>query len=153
MNLEQLIEFEEGFKDKAYLCTEGYVTIGIGEKIGPKCTQEELAYYYGDMTMPKSAAYELLTYRLQNFRAQVQKQYGAQWCELSEPRRIILLSMAYQLGVKGLFKFKNMINALKHEDYSEAYEEALDSRWARQTENRAIRHATVLRDGNFDCYC
>lgn len=32
----QLIQIEEGYREKAYYCSEGYPTIGTGHKIGPK---------------------------------------------------------------------------------------------------------------------
>ena len=48
-----------------------------------------------------------------------------------------LVEMAYQMGVGGLLKFRNMLGALRAAKYREAYEHALCSRWARQTPNRA----------------
>ncbi len=36
MNLLDVLQFEEGFRAKAYHCSEGYPTIGIGTKLGPK---------------------------------------------------------------------------------------------------------------------
>ena len=55
--------------------------------------------------------------------------------------------MAYQMGVTGLSKFKNMLTAVELGDFDEAANQALDSRWARQTPERATRHAEMLRVG------
>ena len=41
------------------------------------------------------------------------------------------------MGANGVSKFKNMIVALKSQSYSVAATEMLDSRWAKQTPNRA----------------
>ena len=45
--------------------------------------------------------------------------------------------MIFQLGKTGVSKFKNMWKALSGLDYSTAASEMLDSRWAKQTPNRA----------------
>ncbi len=46
--------------------------------------------------------------------------------------------MVFQLGETGVSKFKNMLKALKEgPDYQTAAIEMLDSRWAKQTPNRA----------------
>ena len=36
MNIISLLNFEEGFSEVPYYCSEGYPTIGIGKRIGPK---------------------------------------------------------------------------------------------------------------------
>ncbi len=69
---------------------------------------------------------------------------------LDSDRQTIIKSMAYQMGVEGLLKFKNMIAALEAEDYSRASREALDSRWAKQTPARAERHAAVIGWGKLN---
>lgn len=54
-------------------------------------------------------------------------------------------NMAYQLGVSGVGKFKNMLAALKAGNRHEAAIHALDSTWAQQTPNRAQRVAARIR--------
>ena len=49
----------------------------------------------------------------------------------------VLCEMIYQMGFSGVSKFKNMIKALQNRDYKLASIEMLDSRWAKQTPNRA----------------
>jgi len=56
-----------------------------------------------------------------------------------------LIEMAYQLGLAGLSKFHNMLQALELHDYERAADEALDSRWARQTPGRARELADRIR--------
>lgn len=56
-------------------------------------------------------------------------------------------NMAYQLGVAGVGKFKKMLSALEANDRQTAAREALDSRWAHQTPERAKRVATLIRGG------
>jgi lysozyme len=64
------------------------------------------------------------------------------WNEMPEECKDILTNMAYQMGGKGLNKFKNMKKALKEKDYKKAAEEMRDSKWAKkQTHKRAERLA------------
>ncbi len=49
----------------------------------------------------------------------------------------ILSEMAYQMGVNGLLKFKKTWRFLESHDFESASVEMLDSKWAKQTPNRA----------------
>ena len=35
-SIVKLLQYEEGFREKPYLCSEGYPTVGTGIRIGPK---------------------------------------------------------------------------------------------------------------------
>jgi len=59
--------------------------------------------------------------------------------------RNVLIEMAYQMGVNGVLKFKNMLRALSQEDYETAADEMLDSRWAKQTPSRAKALSEIIR--------
>jgi len=69
------------------------------------------------------------------------------WDDLSSNRQMALLNLSYQVGVNGVLNFKKMIAALAIGHWDRAYIEALDSKWAKQTPNRAKRVATVLKNG------
>lgn len=142
--LFELLKFEEGYREKAYLCSEGYPTIGIGTKLGPK--NASLLNY--TMVVTEHAAKALLDDEVKKIRNELVKRRW--YIELDSDRQTIIKSMAYQMGCSGLFKFKKMIAALERKDYSSAAKEALDSRWAKQTVARAERHAAVLQWGNLN---
>ena len=57
-----------------------------------------------------------------------------------------VINMAFQLGLPRLFKFKEFKEALVNRDYVSASDEMLDSRWAKQTPNRANQLAEIMRD-------
>lgn len=69
------------------------------------------------------------------------------WRGESRLRKHALVNMAFQLGVNGLLRFKKMLWQMQHGNYKEAYKEALDSHWAKQTPERAMRIAKMIRDG------
>ena len=61
-----------------------------------------------------------------------------------------MANMAYQLGVSGVQKFRKMLAALEAGDRELAAVEALDSRWAGQTPQRAKRITDLLRGETWD---
>lgn len=123
-----LIE-EEGFRDKPYLDTEGIPTFG-----------------YGFTYITKEEAEVILQDRVYSIHKQLEDKYG--WFNyLGSTRQSIIISMVYQLGLSGFGKFKNMIKALEDKDYDKASIEGLDSKWAKQTSNRAERQMKILKEG------
>ncbi len=68
--------------------------------------------------------------------------------DLNNSRKVVLISMAYQMGLNGLNKFKNMLLALHNEDYNLASLEMLDSLWFKQTPQRALDLANLMKGDN-----
>ena len=57
----------------------------------------------------------------------------------------VIVEMVFQLGKGGVSKFKKMWEALAKEDYTEAANQMVDSRWHKQTKSRAESLATIMR--------
>jgi lysozyme len=72
-----------------------------------------------------------------------------QYLEVCQTRKIVLLDMAYNLGVDGLLKFRKMLAAIDRRDYELAAKEMLDSRYARQVKGRAQRNALMMETGEW----
>ena len=53
--------------------------------------------------------------------------------------------MAYQMGIDGLAGFKNTLKNIAAGRWNDAATGMLDSKWAKQTPNRARRHAEQMR--------
>ena len=142
--LFEVLRYEEGYRSKAYYCSERYPTIGIGTKIGPK--DAPLSHY--TFTVTEKIADAMLEEEVRHIR---EKLLQHRWyVDLNEDRQTIIKSMAYQLGYAGLMKFKKMIAALESKNFDEASRQALDSRWHKQTPSRAARHARVLQSGDIE---
>lgn len=137
----KVLYYEEGYRPTAYYCSEGYPTIGIGQKIGPKDYPLD-AYQF---TLPIRVAVEWC--KVQVIDMDMVLSAHTFYNHLNDARKAVIISMCYQLGMAGLLKFKKMLKALEDEDYEEAAKQALDSRWARQTPKRANRHAEVIKTG------
>lgn len=69
------------------------------------------------------------------------------WRGESDVRKRALIQMAFQMGIRGLLSFNKMLWAMQHGNYKEAYREALNSKWAEQTPERAMRVAKMIREG------
>lgn len=136
-----ILRFEEGYREFPYYCSERYPTIGIGQRIGPK--DADLSWY--QFSVSEEAAMSWCKDRVKNIDKNLMKYpfYRVQ----DDNRKAVLISMAYQLGIVGLLKFKKMVAALEVMAYDTASNEALDSRWAKQTPERAKRHSDSIRTG------
>lgn len=141
MNVYELIAKEEGFRERPYLCSEGYPTVGYGQRIGPLWA--DLSMY--EITIPEPVAKLLLQHKVQKIADRLANESFYLQCNCA--RAAALISMAYQIGVSGLLKFRKMIAAIENNDWDSAAREALDSRWAVQTPERAKRHSEILRTG------
>lgn len=144
MNVSNILLHEEGFKSSPYLCSEGYVTVGLGTKLHKDKGQDPAKFpirvnmAVAKIWMHKElAALDLQLKDGNHTNADIYK-------GLDHDRQAIILSMAYQMGLSGVKGFKNMWKALGNGTYALAAVHALDSRWAKQTPNRAERHARVL---------
>ena len=147
MNIIELLAREEGFSKTAYCCTAGYPTIGIGWKIG---RHNQSLNDFENMVISRPAAEA----QLQNevFAIELALSKHNWFVDLNEPRQAVITSMAYQMGINGLMKFKRMIAAIKEGDWCTAADEGLDSRWAKQTVLRAERQMVTLLSGTWDEY-
>lgn len=135
--VEDLVR-DEGFEPLAYRDHLGKLTIGIGFLIDPDEP--------GRIEMPRAVA-NLWMLEILNERRQALDKAIPWWAELSDGRQRALLNMAYQLGVAGLLKFRKTLILLQASEWAVAAEEALDSRWARQTPARAERISDLLKNG------
>jgi lysozyme len=65
--------------------------------------------------------------------------------DIDEIAQEIIVEMVFQLGKNGVSKFRNMWKALAEKNYIGASYEMLDSRWAKQTPNRAKNMANQMK--------
>lgn len=146
----QILNFEEGFKPRAYIDTEGYPTIGTGFLIGPKGA----AVTNYTFTLSKNVSdvwlQELVDVRYAEMRSAPAIYAALKQC--NPARSDVLLSMAYQLGTQGLAGFKNTLQMIAVGNFTGAAAGMMNSLWARQTPKRALRHADVMRTGTYDIY-
>ena len=130
MSLIDNIKISEGFRAKVYKCTEGYDTIGYGFAIKDLELDEDIC----DMILERKVA--KLVERLEKNLPYLPS--------LPKDAQDVLIEMAYQMGVSGLLKFKKTLMYVESKDYKDASVEMLDSRWAKQTPNRAKKLSDIM---------
>ena len=153
--IEKLIA-AEGLKLQVYKDTLGIDTIGIGRNLEDRgITKQELdeldipsidhVYEYG---ITEADAVYLATNDVQIVEEELVRAHP---CvdRLDSVRQLIVIDMAFNLGVPRLCKFKKMWSAIHEEQYDVAAKEMLDSRWARQVKGRATKLANAMHNGEF----
>ena len=128
MTLLQKIKESEGFRGEQYLDHLGNPTIGFGTLLPINQEEAEL----------------LLQIRLSKMIDELVN-HKPFVIYLQEDKQEVLYEMAYQLGVPKLLQFKRMWEALQGKNYEEASKEMLNSKWASQTPNRALKLANIMR--------
>ena len=128
--IDQIME-HEGFRARVYQCTEGHDSIGFGFKVA-------------DLELDLDLAEEILVRKLEHLIKRVKNRFS--WVN-DAPYEIqdVVYNMCYQMGVSGFSKFKKTIQYLSDKNYDKASKEMLDSRWARQTPNRAIELSNIVK--------
>lgn len=135
MDVLTLIKRHEGVfkvdgRHVAYRCPTGYLTVGHGRNL------EQRGLSDGEAELLLRNDVREIVQELQ------EKPY---WMKLSTVRRAVLINMAYNLGLSGLSKFKNMWAAVESEDFDRAADEMLDSLWAEQVKGRARELSAMMR--------
>ena len=142
MNLERLLESvkkHEGYRNKVYLDTLGKRTVGVGHL----CVED---FWEDDKEYEESFLMEILQKDLQEAirgAKELMEEHGC--ADIDERAEEILIEMVFQLGMSGVSKFRNMLKCLSELNYLGASFEMLDSRWAKQTPNRAKDMAEQMK--------
>ena len=129
--LLESVKKHEGYRNKVYLDTLGKRTVGVGHL----CVED---FWEDDKEYEEKFLMTILEHDLQTAIKGAKDLMSENGCmDMDEVAEEIIIEMIFQLGKTGVSKFKNMWKALSALDYSTAASEMLDSRWAKQTPNRA----------------
>ena len=130
--LIERLKVSEGFKESVYKDTLGIDTIGYGFAIKDLVLSEEIS----EMILKEKV--EALISRIEN---------KFEWfVEMPPEVQSVIVECCYQLGLYGFSRFKKTLAHLKEKEFKQAADEMLDSRWAKQTPNRANMLAQIVRE-------
>ena len=132
MDMDRLlksVKAHEGYKDHVYLDTRNKRTVGVGHLCVEDHWEDGVAY-------PEEMLMKVLEDDLKN-AIRGAEELCSDCPVLEDQAKEIIVEMVFQLGKTGVSKFRNMWKALKVPDYPTTAKEMLDSRWAKQTPNRA----------------
>ena len=135
--IKERIKQHEGFRDTVYSDSLGFATIGYGHLVLPtdnfvegntydKETLEEV--FDNDFKIASDSARELLRDIEHNHII-----FG------------VIVEMCFQLGKPRVMKFKKMIANMQDRNWKGAADEMLDSLWAKQTPNRALKLSNEMK--------
>ena len=123
----------EGVEKFPYKCTAGYLTIGVGRNIEERGLLDDEIDFLLDNDINIAIDEVAATY---------------DWFfNLSEVRQRVIIDMVFNLGLPRFAQFRNMIAAIEAEDFVQASNEMMDSRWAQQVGLRASRLAEMMETG------
>jgi len=142
MDMKRLLKSvkeHEGYRNKVYLDSLGKRTVGVGHL----CVED----FWED-----GKEYEekfLLTILEHDLKSAIKsaEELCSDCPDLDDLAKETIVEMIFQLGKTGVSKFRNMWKALKQSppQYDVAATEMLDSRWAKQTPNRAKEMSGHMR--------
>ena len=134
--LLESVKKHEGYRNKVYLDTLGKRTVGVGHL----CVED---FWEDNKEYEEKFLMDILQKDLQGSidgaEDLINNCPSGGKANISDNAKIIIIEMVFQLGKTGVSKFRNMWKALQQNppQYSVAASEMLDSRWAKQTPNRA----------------
>ena len=131
--LEDQICEDEGFRSEPYVCPAGVATQGYGTT---RILTEPVTM--DNPPISEQTARELM--RSDLYRACIDAQeLFERFDEMDAERQEVLVNMCYNLGRRGLSRFKRLRKAAEALDYRMMAWEMRDSRWFRQVGQRAER--------------
>lgn len=136
-SLESMLRREEAEVLHAYPDSKGYLTIGVGILIDKR---------KGGGLLPEESAF-ILNNRIRILTDKIKARLP--WFErLNEPRKAVLIGMAFQMGLDGLLGFTNTLAYIERGQYALAAANMMRSKWAREdSPNRAKRMADQMETG------
>ena len=128
--LLKAIKLSEGFRDRVYKDSLGIDTIGYGFAIK-------------DLILDEDISEMILRRKLDNLIDRANKRFKF-LKKLPQKAQDVIYEMCYQLGVTGVSKFKKTLLYLENKEFRMVSKEMLDSKWARQTPNRANKLSDIM---------
>ncbi|ARB05911.1 hypothetical protein fHeYen901_138 [Yersinia phage fHe-Yen9-01] len=161
MNLFEMLRYDEGLKLEVYFDTEGYPTVGVGHLLtkvhnlmtGISILDKELGRSTQGRITTEDAEY-LFSKDVEKAKAGIKSNtvLNDLYLSLDSIRQMALVNMVFQMGVAGVAGFNNSIKLLKAKQWDQAALNLAQSRWFKQTPNRAKRVIDVFKTGTMNAY-
>jgi len=133
--LQRLLIKHEGFKLEPYRDSLGNLTVGVGRNLDSVGLYREEVLYMLDNDIA---------------RCDRELRHNFKWyLGLSDVRQDAMINLCFNLGITRLLGFKKALAAMARDDFDEAADEFLDSRWATQVGDRATDVTNMIRTGRY----
>jgi lysozyme len=137
--IKAALKREEGYEAHCYQDSMARWTIGHGRNIDPK----------GGIGITKDEAEYLLLNDIKRTIEECERAFPF-LVSLDRDRLSVVIQLCFQLGLPSLRKFRKMLGAIERGKFTEASEELLDSKFARQVPERARRLSRQLKGKSDD---
>jgi len=114
---------------------KGFLTVGIGRNLDT-------------VGISENESLGLVINDIKNMTIQLER-YFPWFSKLNTPRRIVIVCMAFNMGMQKLKTFTKMIKCIESQDFASAAKEMTNSKWALDVKQRAIRLAVIMKLGQF----
>lgn len=128
---KSLTKSYEGYRSRMYLDSKGYLTGGYGSRL---MRDKEYSKEIWD-----------LIFEWDYFNAE--RDYEKLNLNLDPIRKLVLIDLIFNMGLSTVQTFHNMLFALSQNNYKSASIHLLDSKYATDVPNRAIRNSNILATG------
>ena len=139
--LKSILREDEGERLSIYRDSRGNLTAGIGHLLTSEDLESKLP---PGSRIPKKRVLEWFEQDVSRAVGQAQSVFP-KFNNFPEKAQLVVASMAFQLGRRGLSEFQDFAQAIRSKDWPTAIAEMKDSDWAEQTPHRVKRHAKRLR--------
>jgi lysozyme len=131
--IKKQLTHDEGKRFKAYVCSAGKLTIGIGRNLEDVGISEDTVSQMFDEDLEKCIKHG-------------EKIFPHHWNTFSNLRKAGIINMIFNLGAVGFSQFKMMIEAIKVNDRDGIRKHGSASLWAKQVKGRAQRVLSLIAD-------
>lgn len=126
------LKLHEGVRDTPYEDTEGHLTLGVGHNLSKPISPAVIEL--------------MLSEDVEDAEADLDRIFSP-WRDLSKNRKLALVDMMFNLGSPSFVKFYRFWKAMTMKEYDDAAKEMLNSKWAEQVGQRAVRLSEMMRLG------
>ncbi len=146
----QRLILHEGLRLQPYFCSKNKLTIGVGRCVqtNPITAEEEKVIGDWQHGITKCSAMYLLRNDIKRIYKELKKELKF-FPDLDSERQYALIDMGFNMGTLGLLQFKKMLKAIECGNYQLAAKECLNSKYAKEVGQRALRIADTLATGEF----
>ena len=133
--LRDSLKIHEGWRNKAYQDSEGVWTIGYGRNLQELVINQSLGERWLEEDIAEAGRYA--------------RKFPEYEYLVGPARQDAFIEMVFNMGPSRVAGFRNTLRAIREQDWEEAAKEMLDSKWARQVGNRAVRLSEQMRTGAY----
>jgi lysozyme len=142
MQLVAELRIDEGVRYSPYNDTRGIMTVGVGHNLQAIPLQADWVYPLSDEQVD-----QLLESDLENVYSSLNASLPW-WVDLNDVRQRVVCNLCFNLGINKLLGFKNTLAAMRQGRYADAAAGMLNSAWASQVGQRAVRLANMMTKGS-----